>query len=221
MAQVATPVTLHASPTYMRLKRVLDAYVATCALLAFAPVILTIVWLIRRDSPGPGLFRQTRAGRGGRPFTLYKFRTMRSDVDPYGDSPESGTDPRITRLGRFLRETSLDELPQLINVVRGEMSLVGPRPLLMQQIPEWNERQRGRLLVPPGLTGLAQVHGRGSVPIEDKLEMDVAYVESVSLRTDAEIVWKTFRTVLSRSDLYQIEYSRTRKRFKSADAGAS
>jgi lipopolysaccharide/colanic/teichoic acid biosynthesis glycosyltransferase len=153
-----------------------DRVLAAAALAIASPLFLYLAWRVRRDSPGAALFGQVRAGRGGQPFRMYKFRTMRTGVDPYGDSPQTGDDPRITRFGRWLRESSLDELPQLINVVRGEMSLVGPRPLYVQQIAEWDARQRGRLLVKPGLTGLAQIHGRGSLTIEDKLEYDVRYV---------------------------------------------
>lgn len=201
-----------ATPTYLWLKRCLDWYVALCALCAAAPLMLLIAWLIRRDSPGPVLFRQVRAGRNGRPFTLFKYRTMRTDVDPYGDSPQRGDDPRITRVGRWLRETSLDELPQLLNVLRGEMSLVGPRPLYLQQMAEWNARQRCRLLVKPGLTGLAQIHGRGSLTVEEKLEWDVRYVESISLATDVRIILATLTRLVRREGIYEVRYSRTRRR---------
>ena len=213
-----TPVRLNALASYLRLKARLDRYVGLVLLLLAAPLMLLLACCIRRDSPGPALFRQARAGLHGRPFTCYKFRTMRADVDPYGDSPQSGQDPRLTRLGRWLRETSLDELPQLINVVRGEMSLVGPRPLYVQQVAEWDERQRGRLLVRPGLTGLAQVHGRGSATLEDKLEWDVRYVESVSLRTDLMILWQTLRNVRAGGDIYEVRYSQARARRSGAPA---
>ena len=206
------PVTCTATPSYIWVKGCVDRYVALVALCCAWPLLLAIAWLVRRDSPGPAFFRQDRAGQGGRPFTLLKFRTMRTDADPYGDSPQSGADPRITRLGRFLRESSLDELPQLINMVCGDMALVGPRPLYMSQMLEWNERQRGRLLVKPGLTGLAQIHGRGSLTIEDKLELDVQYVESCSLRTDALIIWKTFSSLFRREGIYEVRYSETRAR---------
>ncbi|MFH1747218.1 MAG: sugar transferase [Planctomycetota bacterium] len=201
-----------ATGTYRWVKRCIDWYIALCALIITAPLFVLVAILIRRDGPGPIFFRQTRAGRHARPFTLMKFRTMRIDVDPYGDSPQNGADPRITSSGRFLRETSLDELPQLLNVLRGDMSLVGPRPLYVQQIAEWNQRQRGRLLVTPGLTGLAQIHGRGSLTIEDKLEWDVRYVESASLATDRSILLRTVVGLFARSDIYEVEYSRTRSR---------
>jgi lipopolysaccharide/colanic/teichoic acid biosynthesis glycosyltransferase len=201
-----------AAPGFLILKRGVDAYLALLAIAATAPLMALIAWLIRRESPGPAFFRQSRAGRNGRPFTLLKFRTMRSDADPYGDSPQSGNDPRITRIGRLLRETSLDELPQLMNVLRGDMSLVGPRPLYLQQMAEWNLRQRARLLVKPGLTGLAQIHGRGSLTLEDKLEWDVRYVEQISLKTDLIIILETVAQVFRRGGIYEAQYSRTRAR---------
>jgi len=206
------PVTLRARPSYLWLKSVVDRYLAATALLAAAPLLALIAWLIRRDSPGPAFFRQTRAGRNARPFKLYKYRTMRIDVNPFGDSPQTGDDPRITRIGRWLRETSLDELPQLINIARGEMSLVGPRPLYLQQMAEWNLRQRGRLLVKPGLTGLAQINGRGSITIEEKLEWDVRYVETLSLRNDLGILWRTVRSVWAGAGIYEVRYSQSRER---------
>ena len=197
---------------YVRCKNVVDRLVALALLLVLWPLLVVIAIRVRRSSPGPALFRQQRAGLHGRPFTLLKFRTMRADADPYGDSPQTAGDPRITRVGRWLRETSLDELPQLINVLRGEMSLIGPRPLYLQQMTEWNERQRRRLLVKPGLTGLAQTRGRASLTVEDKLELDVRYVETIGPGTDLRIVWDTIRGVLRRGDIYEVRYSRDRER---------
>ncbi len=205
------PLRCAVSPAYLGLKAATDRLIALLTLAALSPVLLVLTWLIRRDGH-PALFRQTRAGRSGRPFIVLKFRTMRPDVDPFGDSPQTGEDPRITRVGRWLRETSLDELPQLINVLRGEMSLVGPRPLYVQQMAEWNERQRRRLLVKPGLTGLAQVSGRGGLTIEEKLELDVRYVETIGLWADLRILWRTGRGVFRRGDIYERRYSRDRER---------
>ncbi len=202
-----------ASPVYLACKHLADRLAAFVILVPFGGIFLLILaWLVRRDSPGPALFRQTRAGRNGKPFTMYKFRTMRTDVDPYGDSPQTGEDPRITKLGRWLREKSLDELPQLINVLRGDMSLIGPRPLYVQQMAEWNERQKARLLVKPGLTGLAQINGRGELTIEEKLEWDVRYVESIGLLTDLRIFWRTIRNVRSSEGIYEKRYSSERER---------
>ncbi len=200
-----------ATPSYLWLKHAIDRVVAAMVLLCVWPLLATMIWLVRRDG-SPALFRQTRAGHGGRPFTLLKLRTMRTGVDPYGDSPQTGEDPRITSLGRWLRETSLDELPQLINVVRGEMSLVGPRPLYLQQMAEWNARQRKRLLVKPGLTGYAQIRGRGELTLEEKLEWDVRYVQEIGLRADLHIIWDTLRSVWSRSGIYEVRYSTERER---------
>lgn len=202
----------NAPPSYLWLKSSIDHCVALAALALVAPVMLIIALLIRREGPGPVFFRQPRAGKDGRPFSLLKFRTMRPGVDAFGDSPQAATDPRVTRIGRRLRETSLDELPQLFNVLFGDMSLVGPRPLYLQQMAEWDARQRRRLLVKPGLTGLAQVHGRGSLTLEEKLEWDVRYVDLLSLRTDLAILWQTLRSVWTRSGIYEVQYSHVHKR---------
>ena len=188
-------------------KRTLDILIAGLALVILSPLLAAIAVAIRLGSRGPAIFRQERAGKDGRPFTLYKFRTMRLDTDPFGPSPKSGEDQRLTRLGRFLREHSLDELPQLINVVRGDMSLVGPRPLYMSQVAEWNERQRKRLEVKPGLTGLAQVSGRGELTREEKLELDVSYVEHASLWLDVRILLATAARVCGGGGIYEKRYS--------------
>lgn len=190
---------------------------ACVALMLLSPLLAYLAWRVRCDSAGPAFFRQERAGRFGAPFTLWKFRTMRTDADPFGDSPQSGADPRITPLGRWLRETSMDELPQLINVARGEMALVGPRPLYMQQMREWNERQRARLLVPPGLTGLAQINGRGNLTLEEKLEWDVRYVETIGPLTDLRILWRTATGVFGRRGIYEVRYSSERERRSETD----
>jgi lipopolysaccharide/colanic/teichoic acid biosynthesis glycosyltransferase len=194
---------------YELLKRVFDLLIAGVLLVILWPLLLVIAVMIRLGSRGPAIFRQERAGRNGAPFVLYKFRTMRLDVDPFGPSPKSGQDPRLTRLGRFLREHSLDELPQLLNIVKGDMSLVGPRPLYTSQVREWNERQRKRLLVKPGLTGLAQISGRGELTREAKLELDVQYVEQAAFWLDCRILAATAARVCSRGGVYEKRYSRT------------
>lgn len=176
-------------------------------LVLLAPLLLAIALAIRLSSRGPAVFAQQRAGKGGKPFMLYKFRTMRLDVEPFGPSPKSGDDSRLTGVGRWLRERSLDELPQLVNIVRGDMSLVGPRPLYVSQIAEWDGRQRRRLSVRPGLTGLAQVSGRGALTREEKLELDVQYVERASLRLDAVILLKTLARLCGRRGIYEDRYS--------------
>ena len=189
------------------IKRVFDLLIAAVLLVILWPLLVGIAVAIWLGSRGPALFRQERAGRGGKPFTLCKFRTMKLDVDPFGPSPKCGDDPRLTRLGRFLREHSLDELPQLVNIIKGDMSLVGPRPLYMSQVAEWNERQRKRLLVKPGLTGLAQISGRGNLTLEEKLELDVTYVEQASLWLDIRILMATVVGVLAPGGVYERRYS--------------
>lgn len=207
-SQVPTFTRPTADGSYRALKQVADPLAALVLLVLLGPLMLLIGALIRLGSSGPAIFRQERAGQGKKPFTCYKFRTMRSDVDPFGASPHSGDDPRITRIGRFLRETSLDELPQLLNVLAGQMSLVGPRPLYMRQAEQWDQRQRRRLAVKPGLTGMAQILGRGSLTIEDKLDLDVQYVEQACIRLDLWIVWKTLLLVFRRRGVYEMAYSR-------------
>ena len=194
---------------YRLTKRTLDILIAVPAMVILSPLLVAIAVGIRLGSRGPAIFRQERAGKDGKPFTLYKFRTMRPDADPFGPSPKSGEDPRLTRLGRFLREHSLDELPQLINVIRGDMSLVGPRPLYMAQVPEWDERQRKRLQVKPGLTGLAQISGRGGLTREGKLELDARYVEQASLSLDVRILFATMARVFGGGGIYEKRYSET------------
>jgi len=185
------------------IKRLVDLVVAVLLLLLLWPVFLVLAILIRRGSPGPAIFRQERAGRDMKPFTMYKFRTMRPDVDPFGVSPAGAEDPRLTRLGRWLRETSIDELPQLWNILKGDMGLVGPRPLYMSQAREFTEHQRRRLEARPGIVGLAQIHGRGELPHEAKLELDVQYVEQMSLAQDLKILWRGFVMILRRQGIYQ------------------
>ena len=191
------------------LKRAFDLSASGLLLVILAPLLVGIVVAIRLTSRGPAVFRQERAGQDGRPFTFYKFRTMRPDADSFGPSPKSGDDPRLTRIGRFLREYSWDELPQLVNILWGDMSLVGPRPLYVAQMAEWNQRQKKRLLVKPGLTGLAQISGRGTLTREEKLELDVKYVEQASPALDARILLATLVRVFARKGIYEKRYSET------------
>jgi len=179
------------------------------AAIVLLPFFALMVVAIRLTSKGPAIFRQQRAGRDGKPFIFYKFRTMKLDVDPFGPSPKSGGDPRLTRVGRFLREYSLDELPQLYNILKGDMSVVGPRPLYLSQMTEWSERQKKRLLVRPGLTGLAQVSGRGELTREEKLELDVKYIETAGILTDIRIMLATIGMVFKRKSIYERRYSKT------------
>jgi len=188
-------------------KRLLDITFSLAAILVLLPVFAVITIAIKLSSKGPVIFKQERAGKDGKPFIFYKFRTMKAEVDPFGPSPKSAEDPRLTRVGRFLREYSLDELPQLFNVLKGQMSIVGPRPLYISQIAEWNERQKKRLLVKPGLTGLAQVCGRAGLTVEEKLELDVLYVEKANFWVDLGIIIRTLGLVFSRKGIYEKRYS--------------
>ncbi len=190
-------------------KRILDILISLLATVILLPVITVIAVAIKISDKGPVIFKQERAGKDGKPFTFYKFRTMKVDVDPFGSSPKSGDDPRLTRIGKFLREYSLDELPQLFNVLKGDMSIVGPRPLYVSQMSEWNERQKKRLLVKPGLTGLAQISGRGELTREEKLELDVKYIETVSFWGDIKIILMTAIQVFRRKSIYEKRYSQT------------
>jgi len=194
-------------------KRLFDIVFSLIALAFFGPWLVLIAVWVRLDSIGDPIFRQRRAGWKGSPFIMLKYRTMRTDVDPYGVSPQAGNDPRLTRIGRFLRETSLDEFPQLWNVLTGTMSLVGPRPLYERQAALWTPRQKKRLDVKPGITGYAQVFGRGGITHEEKIELDVYYVEHKSWRLDLKILLKTFTSVLTGSgDIYEVRYSRDKER---------
>jgi len=194
---------------YRICKRGLDIFISLAAMVALAPVFAVVVVAIRLSSKGPAIFKQERAGKNAESFIFYKFRTMKLDTEPFGPSPKSEKDPRLTKVGRFLREYSLDELPQLYNILKGDMSIVGPRPLYLAQVPEWSERQRKRLLVMPGLTGMAQISGRGELTREEKLELDVKYVETASFLTDTKIALATIGQVFRRKSIYEKRYSRT------------
>jgi len=191
------------------LNRILDFLISLLAIVMLLPVFVVIIIAIRLTDKVPAIFKQERAGKDGKPFMFYKFRTMRLGVEPFGPSPKSAKDPRLTKVGRFLREYSLDELPQLFNVLKGDMSIVGPRPLYLSQMAEWSERQKKRLLVKPGLTGLAQISGRGEITVEEKLELDVKYVETAGFLTDIKIVLKTIALVFRRKSIYEKRYSKS------------
>ena len=186
---------------YHYLRRLMDAICAGLGLILLAPLFLIVGLLIRLDTPGPVFFRQERAGKGGLPFRIFKFRSMAVAPGPVRGF-QANDDPRITRVGWWLRRLSLDELPQLINVLKGEMSNIGPRPALVYQIERYDARQRRRLDVRPGITGWAQVNGRNSLSWEEKIEFDVWYVERCSLRLDLLILAKTLGAVLGRSGVY-------------------
>lgn len=171
------------------MKRLMDLLIAGPALVLLTPLMLLVALAVRLGMGRPVLFRQVRPGRGAVPFALFKFRTMSEALDAEGNPLPDGA--RLTRLGRFLRRTSLDELPQLVNVLRGDMSLVGPRPLLMEYLPHYTPEQARRHDVPPGITGWAQIHGRNATTWEARLAYDVWYVDHRSLALDLQILWRT------------------------------
>jgi exopolysaccharide biosynthesis polyprenyl glycosylphosphotransferase len=201
-------------PTHL-IKGLADRAAAALLLVLFAPLLLLLAFMVRRDSPGPAVYRQTRVGRHGRHFTVYKLRTMRADADrvveELADDNESDKDgvlfkirrdPRITRLGHVLRKYSLDELPQLINVVRGDMSLIGPRPALPSEVRDYHSDLTRRLVVKPGLTGLWQVSGRSDLSWEETVRLDLQYVDNWSWELDLRIALRTFGAVVGHKGAY-------------------
>ena len=180
-------------------KNVIERSIAAAALIILSPLLLVIAGTIRFRMARPILFRQTRIGYRGRPFTFLKFRTM-ANIQSHGSALIQDSS-RLTSLGQFLRTWSLDELPQLWNVVRGDMKFVGPRPLLPEYLPRYSAQQRRRHEVKPGMTGWAQVNGRNGLTWEEKLHLDVWYVDHRSLWLDVRILWKTMRTVFSRTGI--------------------
>lgn len=183
-------------------KRVLDILLVCMALLLLWPVILIIALLVRLRLGGPVFFRQARPGRDQRIFNMLKFRSMTNEVDKNGHLLPD--EVRLTAFGRLLRRSSLDELPGLLNVLRGDMSLVGPRPLLVEYLPLYNSEQKRRHNVRPGITGWAQVNGRNSLSWEDKFTLDVWYVDNRSLALDTKILLMTVVKVIQRADIEQV-----------------
>jgi len=181
------------------LKRLFDITVSALLLILLLPIVIIVSVLIRLKMGSPILFRQMRPGLYGEPFEVYKFRTMSEQVDLSGNTLPDGA--RLTNLGRFLRKTSLDEIPQLFNVFNGDMSLVGPRPLLMEYLPLYSLEQAKRHLVRPGITGWAQVHGRNTISWQDKFCLDVWYVENASFMVDMKILCMTLLKVLRRDGI--------------------
>lgn len=178
----------------MKIKRLIDLLGAVTALIVLVPVMAAAALAVRLDSPGPALYRQTRIGKDGRPFTLYKLRSMIVDSEVLGGYSTSRSDARVTQVGRFIRRTSIDELPQLFNVLRGEMSLVGPRPLVpAQEALHSAEQWHKRCSVQPGITGLAQARLRSEGTNEQRIALDLQYVAESSLFLDAWIILWTFK----------------------------
>jgi lipopolysaccharide/colanic/teichoic acid biosynthesis glycosyltransferase len=203
----------HESATYRFLKRAFDLVVGTVILLLLIPVVPIVALMIWLDSPGPILFRQTRLGRGGLPFSFYKFRSMIVDADGKmadvaGQNEQSGPvfkmreDPRITAVGRFLRRSSLDEIPQILNVLRGDMCVVGPRPALPREVARYQPWQRRRMDVKPGLTCLWQISGRSHIGFDEWMRLDIEYLRTRSIRTDVVILLKTIPAVMARRGAY-------------------
>jgi lipopolysaccharide/colanic/teichoic acid biosynthesis glycosyltransferase len=190
----------------MIVKRALDLVLALAGSILSAPLIAVLTLAIRLESPGHPIYRQTRTGKGGKEFSIYKLRTMvrGAEFTGAGLAIQEGDD-RITRIGAFLRRYSLDELPNLWNVLRGEMSIVGPRPTIPIQVEQYTERQRGRLAVKPGITGWAQVNGRASLPWSERIDLDLWYVDHRSLGLDLRILARTLGLVLTGRGLYKGE----------------
>lgn len=193
------------------IKRILDFTLSLIALIILSPIMLIIAILVRIKLGKPVIFKQKRPGRNEKIFTLYKFRTMIDKKDEEGNLlPDS---ERLTKFGKFLRSTSLDELPELINIIKGEMSIVGPRPLLVEYLPLYNEEQKHRHDVRPGLTGLAQISGRNSIEWEEKFKEDIEYIKKITLAEDAKIVLKTFVKVFRKDGINQ-EGTATMRKFE-------
>lgn len=196
------------------IKRILDFTLSLIALICLSPILLIVAILVRIKLGSPVIFKQKRPGKDEKIFTLYKFRTMTDEKDDNGDLlPDS---QRLTKFGKFLRSTSLDELPELINIIKGDMAIVGPRPLLVKYLPLYNEKQKHRHDVRPGLTGYAQVNGRNAISWEEKFEDDLKYIENITLINDIKIILKTIKKVIKRNDISQ-ENNATIEEFKGSE----
>lgn len=181
------------------LKRIIDITIASTALILLSPVYLIVAHKVKKNLGSPVLFRQVRPGLHGKPFEMIKFRTMKDALDAEGNPlPDS---ERLTPFGKMLRATSLDEMPELWNVIKGDMSIVGPRPLLMEYLPLYNQEQAKRHNVRPGITGYAQVNGRNAISWEKKFELDTWYVENQSLWLDFKIMLRTIKKVIAKDDI--------------------
>lgn len=177
-------------------KRIFDAIVAFILLIFLSPLLFVISILIRKDSPGPPLFTQTRVGVNGRLFSMYKFRTMYVEYNPYDCTPKDPADPRITSIGKKLRKRGLDELPQLLNILKGDMNIVGPRPELPFIVEKYNHSQKKRLIAKPGVTCLWQLSPHRKEPIHKHIEYDIYYIEHLSLLLDLKIIFRTIFAII-------------------------
>lgn len=181
------------------LKRPMDFILSLIALIILSPVFLVVALLVRINLGSPVIFKQQRPGLNEKIFTMYKFRTMTDERDENGELLPDAV--RLTKFGKFLRSTSLDELPELFNILKGDMSIVGPRPLLVQYLPLYNEHQRRRHEVRPGLTGLAQVNGRNAISWEEKFDLDVEYVDNITFINDWKIIFSTLKKAVLREGI--------------------
>lgn len=180
------------------IKRILDFLLSLCAIIVLSPVLLVLCILVRVKIGSPIFFKQERPGRNEKIFTLCKFRTMTDEKDDDGNLLPDNV--RLTKFGKFLRATSLDELPELFHILKGDMSIIGPRPLLVSYLPYYSEREKLRHSVRPGLTGLAQVSGRNFIDWDKRMEKDVEYVENLSFAMDLKVLWMTIQTVLGHQE---------------------
>ena len=196
------------------IKRALDFLLALVAIIVLSSIMLIVAILVRTKLGSPVLFKQQRPGKNEKIFNMYKFRTMTDQKDENGNLLPD--EVRLTEFGKKLRSTSLDELPELFNIIKGDMSIVGPRPLLVRYLPLYNERQRHRHDVRPGFTGLAQVNGRNSISWEEKFEWDVRYVENITFFGDIKIILKTVKTVLTHEGISS-DTSVTMEEFRGRD----
>lgn len=193
------------------IKRLMDIFLSLIGLIVLSPVLLVVAILIRLKLGSPVIFKQERPGLNEKIFTLYKFRTMTDERDEKGKLLPNHM--RLTKFGKNLRGTSVDELPELFNILKGDMSIIGPRPLLIEYLPLYNEKQRKRHSVRPGLSGLAQVNGRNAISWEEKFEYDIEYVENISFLMDFKLIFATFIKVFKRSDINKNE-NVTMEKFK-------
>lgn len=204
----------------MVLKQLFDTVLSFFLVILLLPVLLLISVLIKLDSRGPVFFVQERIGKAHRPFQIYKYRTMVPNAIHMGTGIYTDEkDPRITRIGRFLRNTSLDELPQLFNILKGDMSFIGPRPTIQEQVQQYDAIQRKRLLMKPGITGLAQVNGRNSISWPERIKFDVQYVENWTVSLDLKILFRTVAVILKREGLYGEKENFVIRRDKHDDEG--
>lgn len=188
---------------YLTIKRIIDFLFSLIILLILLPLFLVVAILIKLDSKGPVIFKQSRLGKDGNVFKVWKFRTMIDNAEKMGTGLTTAqNDPRITRVGKILRKTSIDELPQLINILKGDMSFIGPRPAPVHHLKQYNENERQRLKVLPGITGWAQVNGRNILTWPERIEKDIWYVNNISFLLDLKIAFKTIKVVLLSEGVY-------------------